>query len=73
MSDIRVGKSIYMRKQLGESAAFQDSQCRFSVHWAKSEELAHNGRNRHGERGLVIGSQDKSTMIDLTWRSFVPV
>ncbi len=48
MNDIGLCKSIYTKKQLGEFAAFQDSQGTRKAYIAETAELAYKGRNKKG-------------------------
>jgi hypothetical protein len=50
MNDIRLGKSIYTKKQLDEFAAFQDSQETRKAYLAETAELAYKGQNEKGSR-----------------------
>jgi hypothetical protein len=48
MNDIGLCKSIYTEKQLGEFAAFQDSQGTRKAYLAETAELAYKGWNKKG-------------------------
>jgi hypothetical protein len=69
MNDIRLGKSIYTKKQLDEFAAFQDSQ----AYLAETAELANMGRNEKGEWGLAMGAQAQMSLVGLVGISFFPL
>ncbi len=56
MNDIRLGKSIYTKKQLDEFSAFQDSQGTRKAYLAKTAELAYMGSERERGVGLDLGS-----------------
>jgi hypothetical protein len=73
MNDIRLGKSIYTKKQLDEFAAFQDSQGTRRAYLAETAELAYMGRNEKGEWVLALGSQAQTSLIDLIRMSFIPL
>ncbi len=73
MNDIRLGKSIYTKKQLDEFAAFQDSQGTMRAYLAETSELAYMGRNENGYWGLALGSQAQTSLIDLIAMSFIPL
>jgi hypothetical protein len=49
MSDIRLGRCIYTKKQLELFATFQDSQGTRKAYLAETAELTYGGRNKNGE------------------------
>jgi hypothetical protein len=71
MNDIRLGKSIYIKKQLDKFATFQDNQRNRRAYLAKTAELAYKGRNDKGEWGLALGAQAQSSMVNITGMSFI--
>jgi hypothetical protein len=73
MNGIGLGKSIYTKKQVDESAAFQDSQRTRRAYLAETAELAYMGRNEKGEWGLALGAQAQISLIDLIGMSFIPL
>jgi hypothetical protein len=73
MNDIRLGKTIYTKKQLDEFSAFQDSQGTRKVYMAETAELAYKGRTEKGEWGLALGAQAQMSLIDLIGMSFIPL
>ncbi len=73
VNNIRLGKSIYTKKQLEEFAAFQDSQGTRKAYLAETAELAYMGRNEKGEWGLALGTQAQLSRVDLVGMSFFPI
>jgi hypothetical protein len=73
MNDIGLVKSIYIKKQLDEFAAFQDSQGMRMAYLSETAELAYLGRTEKGEWGLALGAQAQLSLIDLVGMSFIPL
>ncbi len=73
VNNIGLEKSIYMKKQLEEFAAFQDSQGMHKAYLAETAELAYMGRNEKGEWGLALGAQAQLSLVNLVGMSFFPL
>jgi hypothetical protein len=73
VNNIRLGKSIYMKKQLEEFATFQDSQGTRKAYLAETTELAYMGRNEKGVWGLALGTQTQLSLVNLVGMSFFPL
>ncbi len=68
VNNIGQGMSIYMKKQLKEFAAFQESQGMHKAYLAETAELAYMGRKKKGEWGLA-----QLSLVDLVEMSFFPL
>jgi hypothetical protein len=73
VNNIRLGKSIYTKKQLEEFATFQDSRGTRKAYLAETAELAYMGRNEKGEWGLALGTQAQLSLVDLVGMIFFPL
>jgi hypothetical protein len=73
VNNIGLGKSNYMKKQLEEFAAFQDSQGTRKAYLADTAKLAYLGRNKKGDWGLALGTQAQLSIVDLVGMSFFPL
>jgi hypothetical protein len=73
VNNIGLGKSIYMKKQLEEFTAFQDSQGTRKAYLAETAELAYMERNEKGEWGLALGAQAQLFLVNLVGMIFFPL
>ncbi len=73
VNDIGLGKSIYTKEQLEESARFHDSQETRKAYLAETAELAYTSRNEKGEWGLALRSAAQGSLIDIVGASFLPL
>jgi hypothetical protein len=71
MSEIGLGKSIDTKKQLEEFATFQDNQDTRKAYLAETVELAYCSRKENCKRGLALGNQPQSIMIDTIGTIFI--
>jgi hypothetical protein len=65
VNNVGLGKSIYMKKQLEEFAAFQDSQGTRKAYFAETAKLAYMGKKEKGELGLALGAQAQLSLVNL--------